>query len=109
MGAITPVTILINLFLIKRLYIDKKTIAQDNIDEPGDEKEGEPSFQRRRFEALADEKHHDYTLTPELADYIYKYMAKYVLEKDLKDGIMVENPIPPNINKAKKWMTFPMN
>ena len=90
--------------------------SQDHVDDDSDEQrlsidvdreseEGrdyQPSFKRPRFEALADEKQYDYELPDEMANYLNKYMDKYVPDKDLKDSVMTENPVPSNVNKPKK-------
>lgn len=86
-------------------HIDDDDGQRLSIDVDRESEEGrdyQPSFKRPRFEALADEKQYDYELPDEMADYLNKYMDKYVPDKDLKDSIMTENPVPSNVNKPKK-------
>ena len=62
----------------------------------------ESSFKRQLCKALADEEKHEWELPDELAFYANKYLQKFVQDKNLKDSILNENPVPTNINKPRK-------
>ena len=62
----------------------------------------ESSFKRQRCEAFADEEQHEWDLPDELASYANKYLQKFVEDKNLKDSILNENPVPTNITKPRK-------
>ena len=44
-----------------------------------------------------DEEQHEWKLADELASYANKYLQKFVQDKNLKDSILNENPVPTNI------------
>ena len=47
-------------------------------------------------------KKHEWELLDELASYANKYLQKLVQDKNLKDSISNENPVPTNITKPWK-------
>ena len=66
------------------------------------EKKPESSFKRQRYEALGDEKQHDWELPDEFSFYANKFLQKFVEEKKLRDSILNENPVSLNITKPRK-------
>ena len=58
----------------------------------------ESSFKRQRCEAFADE----WVLPDDPAFYSNKYLQKFIEGKNLKDGILNENPVSTNTNKPWK-------
>ena len=62
----------------------------------------ESSFKRQRCEALADEEQHEWELPDKVAFYANKYLQKFVQDKNLKDSLLNENPVPTNITKPRK-------
>ena len=62
----------------------------------------ESSFKRQRCEALADEEQLDWELPDELASYVKKNWQKFVQDKNVKDSILNENPVPTNTTKSRK-------
>ena len=58
----------------------------------------ESSFKRERCEAFADE----WVLPDDLAFYSNKYLQKFIEGKNLKDGILNENPVSTNTTKPWK-------
>ena len=77
--------------------------THDKMSESGSESEDESDTaivtQSQRFEAVSAYKVYDWELSQEMADYVTKKFATYVPEKDLKDSIINENPVPLNIHK----------
>ena len=57
----------------------------------------ESQFKRQRCETIADEEQHEWKLPDEFASYENKYLQKFVQDKNLKDSILNENPVPTNI------------
>ena len=77
--------------------------THDEMSKSGSESEDESDTEivtkSQRFEAVSADKVYDLELPQEMADYVTKKFATYVPEKDLKDSIMNENPVPLNIHK----------
>ena len=66
---------------------------------PADGHENEPtvvSFKRFRKEPLPDEAIHNWELPDEMVTYAQKYFERFVNERDMKDSVCKENPVPKN-------------
>ena len=61
-----------------------------------------PSFKRQRFEAQSEETQFDWELPQELKEYAEKYFYKFISEKDLKESVLKQNPVPGNLKKPGK-------
>ena len=57
---------------------------------------GNSRFKRKRFEALPEEAKFLWNLPEPLLEYATKYFTKYVNERDLKEAVTQENPVPEN-------------
>ena len=66
-----------------------------------EEKESTMAFQRTRFEAIPEEAQNNWEGPDEMAKYAKKYFEKYVSDKELKDSITLNSPVPINLPKAK--------
>ena len=56
----------------------------------------------QRYEALVDKEQLEWKLPDELATYANKYLQKLVQDKNLKDSILNQNPVPINITQPRK-------
>lgn len=54
-----------------------------------------------RFRATSSEKKHKWKLPRDMARYVNKHLNKYIPEKDLKDSIMDQNPVPSNVRQFR--------
>ena len=61
--------------------------------EEGDSHE-EPSLKRRRFEATTEGQQFEWFLPDEMADYASKHCHAFIKEKDLKEAVLLQNPVP---------------
>lgn len=64
--------------------------------------EEERTFKRLRKEPLPDTAVYDWTLPSEMALYAHKYFERYVQEKDMRDSVIGENPVPTNFIKTRR-------
>ena len=58
-------------------------------------------FKRRHFEAISEEAQNNWEVSDEMTKYAKKYFEKYVSDKELKDSITLNSPVPTNLPKAK--------
>ena len=66
-----------------------------------EEKERTMTFKRIRFEAIPEEAQNNWEVPKEMAKYAKKYFEKYVCDKELKDSITFNSPVPTNLPKVK--------
>ena len=66
-----------------------------------EEKERTMTFKRIHFEAIPEEAPNDWEVSDEMAKYAKKYFEKYVSDKELKDSITLNSPVPTNLPKVK--------
>ena len=59
------------------------------------------TFKRIRFEAIPEEAQNNWEIPDEMAKYAKKYFEKYVSDKELKDSITLNSPVPTNLPKVK--------
>ena len=59
----------------------------------GDDETGEPTHKRTRFELGDSSKDSSWDLPENLHEYVHRYMREHVSGKDIKEGIMGENPV----------------
>ena len=64
-------------------------------------KERTMTFKRIRFEAIPEEAQNNWEIPDEMAKYAKKYFEKYVSDKELKDSITLNSPVPTNLPKVK--------
>ena len=67
-----------------------------------EEEEKELSFKRTRFEATGEDAHSNWKLPDEMLKYARKQFNFYIKEKDLKDSVLLENPVPKNFKQELK-------
>ena len=67
-----------------------------------EEEEKELSFKRTRFEATGEDAHSNWKLPDEMLKYARKQFNFYIKEKDLKDSVLLENPVPKNFKLELK-------
>ena len=58
-------------------------------------------FKRRHFEAIPEEAQNNWDVPDEMTKYAKKYFEKNVSDKELKDNITLNSPVPTNSPKAK--------
>ena len=58
-------------------------------------------FKRILFEAILEEAQNNWEVPDEMEKYAKKYFEKYVSDKELKDSITLNSPVPTNLPKAK--------
>ena len=66
-----------------------------------EEKESTMKYKRIRFEAIPEKAQNNWEVPDEMAKYAKKYFEKYVSDKELKDSITLNSPVPINLPKAK--------
>ena len=66
-----------------------------------EEKERTMTFKRIRFEVISEEAQNNWEVPDEMAKYAKKYFEKYVSDKELKDSITLNSPVPTNLPKVK--------
>ena len=66
-----------------------------------EEKENTMTFKRIRFKAILEEAQNNWEVPDEMAKYAKKYFEKYVSDKELKDSITLNSPVPTNLPRAK--------
>ena len=64
------------------------------------------TFERRHFEAIPEEAQSNWEVPDQMAKYTKKYFAKYVGDKELKDSITINSPVPTNLLKEKTMDDF---
>ena len=65
-----------------------------------------PPAKRMRFQPSGEEHLNEWELPEELAVYVNETMGKFVPEKQLKENILYENPVPNNIAQPKTLDVF---
>ena len=88
---------------------DMITIAEGDEEPPRkkrpwdseEEKERTMTFKRIRFEVISEEAQNNWEVPDEMAKYAKKYFEKYVSDKELKDSITLNSPVPTNLPKVK--------
>jgi len=75
--------------------------SKSSSDESEDEKH-RPSKKRRKlneniFYVVTNEEEHEYCLPERIVDYIKHYSGKYISDKELKEKILLKDPVPTNI------------
>ena len=66
-----------------------------------EEKESTITFKRIHFKAIPEKVQSNREVPDEMAKYAKKYFEKYVSDKELKDSITLNYPVPTNVPKAK--------
>ena len=64
------------------------------------------TFKRIRFKAILEEAQNNWKVPDEMAKYAKKCFEKYVSDKELKDSITLNSPVPTNLPKAKNMDDF---
>ena len=59
-----------------------------------------------RFQIIFEEDKFRYSLPTDMAEYVNTHFETYVKEADLKQNILMENPIPDNLDQIKKLDDF---
>ena len=67
-----------------------------------EEEEKELSFKRTSFEATGEDVHSNWELPNKMLKYARKQFNFYIKEKDLKDSVLLENPVPKNFKQELK-------
>ena len=76
--------------------------SQERSLEEEEEEEKELSFKRTRFEATGEDTHSNWEFPDEMLKYARKQFNFYIKEKDLKDSVLLENPVPKNFKQELK-------
>ena len=76
-----------------------KTQEETSDDSTEIQSGSEPIAKRRRFE-LDSSNEMSWELKQELVDYIHKYMKVHVSDKEIKDNVLYDNPVPSNIREV---------
>ena len=75
-------------------------------DETGDGEVEEPQAKRPRFELDESTSEALWDLPEGMKDYVNKYLANHVQEKDVKDKITDIHPVPKNLKKVPELVSF---
>ena len=94
---------------VKKPYDQGDIITESDGDSPRkkrhwdseEEKESTITFKRIRFEAIPEEAQNNWEVPDEMVKYAKKYFEKCVNDKELKDSITFNSPVPANLPKAK--------
>ena len=76
-----------------------KTQEETSDDSTEIQSGSEPIAKRRRFE-LDSSNEMSWELKQELVDYIHKCMKVHVSDKEIKDNVLYDNPVPSNIREV---------
>jgi len=79
--------------------------SKSSSEESGTESDEDDNKHKRKkqklndgmFHVKSEEEEHHYNLPENIVDYIHHYMAKYIPDKELKEKILVQNPVPTNV------------
>ena len=66
----------------------------------------EPSAKKARFKLGVDAQDATWDLPTGLLDYIHKYMSSHISDKDIKENILSENPVPSNLKKIPELDSY---
>ena len=67
-----------------------------------EEEERGLSFKRKRFEATGEDAHSNWELPDEMLKYARKQFNFFIKEKDLKDSVLLENPVRKKFKQELK-------
>ncbi|XP_066931160.1 uncharacterized protein [Clytia hemisphaerica] len=82
-----------------------KRSSETDANESGDETRQAPP-KRRRFELNNENEAASWELTEPMKLYIEKYIATHVQEKDLKEQVYSEHPVPANLKKVPELDSY---
>eukprot|EP00111_Clytia_hemisphaerica_P010915 TCONS_00031971-protein len=92
--------------MFKRLCLrSTKRSSETDANESGDETRQAPP-KRRRFELNNENEAASWELTEPMKLYIEKYIATHVQEKDLKEQVYSEHPVPANLKKVPELDSY---
>jgi len=77
-------------------------IVQDREEDPATEQQQE--FQR--FRITTEEDLNKWSMTDGMVQYVHDNFERYISEKDIKEGVLSNNPRPENLVPAKKLDDF---
>lgn len=75
-------------------------------DSKSDEESGPVEPKMKRFCITPKEEENKWQLPGDLVEYFKEYLEKFIPEKDLKDKVLDENPVPANFPKVRKLDEF---
>ena len=65
-----------------------------------EKKESTMKYKRIRFEAIPEKAQNNWEVPDEMVKYAKKHFEKYVSDKELKDSITLNSPVPTNLSKT---------
>ena len=86
-----------------------ETLPDTEIQSGEGEKDDEPPQKRQRFELGTENQDFDWELPSSLVDYLHKYIKCHVSDKDVKEKVLVESPVPTNIKPAPELDAYIKN
>lgn len=78
--------------------------ASDSFSTDDERENREPKL--KRFKIVSEEDKSKYDLPRSMAEYANEHSECYIAEKDLKEGVLLDNPVPTNIDPVKKLDDF---
>ena len=76
-----------------------ETVAQPSLKRPAQDDSGSNPSKVPRFE-LETASFKQWELPTGLTEYLHKYMCQHVADKEIKEQVLVDNPIPSNIKRT---------
>ena len=86
-----------------------ETLPDTEIQSGEGEKDDEPPQKRQRFELGTENQDFDWELPSSLVDYLHKYIKCHVSDKDVKEKVLIESPVPTNIKPAPELDAYIKN
>lgn len=90
---------------------EKTSISEVVVTPDGKRKQNEdmndpPPKKIKRFELGGTDTECTWELPQGMLDYVHKYMATHASEKDIKDHILLQNPVPINLKKVPGFDSY---
>ena len=90
----------------RRKHDSESSSSDSGSSSQSSESESDDEPPMKRFKVITEEEKSKYKLPHSVADYINEHFEKYIPNKELKDAILVDNPVPENLDPVKKLDDF---
>ena len=84
----------------------KKKKHRRKRDSSSSSSNSETSSADEGFQVISEEDQYKYSLPQKIATYINDHFSTYMKDPDIKKQVLLKNPVPNNVNKAKKLDEF---
>jgi len=90
----------------RRYSSSDESSSSSSSDSSSTENDEEDEPTTKRFRVMTEEERHKYSLPKSMANYVNEQFEVFIPEKELKDAVLLENPVPENIDPTKKLDDF---